>query len=72
MTDTTITIRLPKDLKERINQKSKATGVSVSFKVRECLDAWVGESISIEIAGNGRLINMNQRGPVDEDFDFGA
>jgi len=39
--DTTVTIKLPKDLRDAATEKSKRTGVSVAFVLRSRLEQWV-------------------------------
>lgn len=39
--DASLSVKLSSELLERVRRKSEETGVSISFKVRQCLEQWV-------------------------------
>ena len=41
--DVSMTIKLPADLRDAANEKSRTTGTPVAFVVRKALEAWVAE-----------------------------
>lgn len=38
-----LTVKLPSKLRDSANEKSRITGVSISFVIRQALEKWVGE-----------------------------
>jgi len=41
--DVSISVKLPRQLRDKANQKSEKTGVSISFVVRKAIEDWVNE-----------------------------
>ena len=41
--DVAISVKLPRYLRDKANQKSEKTGVSISFIVRKAIEDWVNE-----------------------------